>query len=337
MAQPYLVKIVAMAAKIETVSGTDSVPTLAANAVRFQGVPTLAITPLEDGEREDEQHAGFGDLGRAAPAGRYGTLDVTMDLFGKGTAYTLVTDAFQPGVFLRAGGFSVAYAGGNLDFIDLDVPAETMTLYLWGIDGNLYKLVGCVAKPKINLLPGKPGKITFNVIGMMPASVPIVAGTIASLALPTTVPPIWADNTMSLGVWTNATAAPNALAAKKLDIDFGTEHTMRAWAGAGTLQGIAIVNRKPTADMDVEAVALTVVDAYAAALESSATATDKRIITTLPGGAGNTISIQTGQFMYGQPKHLNIGGLAGWNLTGKIQARSGNAPLAGRALMIRVS
>jgi hypothetical protein len=335
MAQPYLVKIVAIAAKIETVSGTDSVPTLAANAIRFQGVPILTVETIESGDRPDEQHAGFGELGRAAPAGRFGTLDVTMDLFGKGTAYTAVTDAFQPGVFLRAGGCSVTYAGGLLDFIDLDIPAETMSMYLWGIDGNLYKLLGCIAKPKINLKPGQPGKITFGCEGMMPADP--AAATISGLALPTTVPPIWADNALQIGTWSNVTAAPNALSAKKLDIDFGTESVKRAWAGAGTLQGIAVVDRKPTADMDVEAVALTTFNPYAGAMESSASAADKRITTTIPGGVGNTVQIITGQFLYTHPKHINIGGLAGWGLSGKIQARSGSAPIAGRALLVRIS
>ena len=58
------------AVKVETTSGVDSVPTLAANAVRLVGIPVLEYDFMESGDRDDAQTGDMSGADRAAPAGR---------------------------------------------------------------------------------------------------------------------------------------------------------------------------------------------------------------------------------------------------------------------------
>lgn len=333
-----LVKIVAITAKIQAVYDTDPVPALATDAIRFSGVPILALKTLEDGSRDDVQFGGMGRLQRAAPQGRTGAIPVTIELFGKGSAYATsntATDPFQHDVFLRGSGFNKSFSAGAVTYSDVDVPTEYFTLYLYGIDGNLYKLINCVAKPKLSLVRGQPGVMTYDVEGRLLAA-PAGSPGLTGLALPVQVPAPWGDALTTIGAWSSATAAPNQLLATKLDIDLGTVTKMRDWSGANTLLGPVIVDRAPNAAMEVEAVALTTFDPYTAAMNVP-TAQDTRINTQLGAAAGNTIAISTAEWAIEQPTQLNLGGLAGWGLKGDIAAKTIYNSANSRLVDIKVS
>lgn len=332
----FPVRIAAIAAKMHTTYDTDPVPALATDAIRFLGIPLATFGVLEEGDRPDAQHGGMGEVGRAAAVGDYVNLDVPIELFGKGTAYSLITDPFQHDCFLRGAGLAKSLVGGNsLWYIDTDQPGEYFALYLWGVDGNLYKAINCTAKPKVSLVRGKPGVVTYSVEGRLAGIVG--AQPLTGLALPSVIPPVWANVTTTIGAWSSASGAPNQLLATKLDLDFGTMTKMRDWAGANALLGPAVVDRNPVASMEVEAVPLTTFDPFARSSEKQdGTATATAISTSLNGGAGNTVFVNTGQWQLKKPKQLNLGGLAGWGLEGKIIARSGGGSIAGRAFSISV-
>jgi hypothetical protein len=64
-------RVRAILAKIETTSGTDSVPVAATDAVPTVGFPTIELAYLEQGERNDVQTGVLIATDRAAAAGRY--------------------------------------------------------------------------------------------------------------------------------------------------------------------------------------------------------------------------------------------------------------------------
>lgn len=79
--------ITSLLAKIETTSGTDSVPTGAANAVLLRGNPTLS--PME--APEDKRNIilpYFGNQGSMQSSAAFGKLDFEFELAGSGTAAT---------------------------------------------------------------------------------------------------------------------------------------------------------------------------------------------------------------------------------------------------------
>jgi hypothetical protein len=98
-------RVSAIAGKVEPVSGTDSVPTLAANAVNFIGLPPeLVVAYLESGDRGDVVYGGMGgEVAPSAPAGRYGTLRVRMEAKGNNLGYNETGVQFaEVDAFLRA-------------------------------------------------------------------------------------------------------------------------------------------------------------------------------------------------------------------------------------------
>jgi hypothetical protein len=100
-------KILAFAAKIQVSEGTDSVPTLAANAVRPTGIvlaPTFNF--LEEGDRSDEQHGGMGTIGQAAAAGRWCQVDIPLAIKGGGADYSAGANKPEWDPFIRGAGFS---------------------------------------------------------------------------------------------------------------------------------------------------------------------------------------------------------------------------------------
>jgi hypothetical protein len=326
----YRKKIFAAAAKVEGVSGTDAVPALATDALRIVGVPTSTITTVESGDRGDVIHGGLGKLGRAKPIGRKVAIELTLELFGKGTAYASINDLVHADALLRGAGMAKSFNAGKVTYTTLDAGMETFTLYLWGADGRLYKATGCVAKPKLALAPGKPWLMTFACEGRLIADPAMQA--IAGLVLPNILPPVWSETTVSVGAWSTTTAAPNQLAPRKLDVDFGLQTTDRPWAGATGLLGQAVTDRAMRASMDVEVVDASVFDPFAIAMQAQdAAATDTHIATSAPGGVGNTVDLVTGQWALEQPGAADLGGLAGWSLAGDLVARSIAAgPGAGR-------
>lgn len=317
-------KIFAVTAKLETTEGTDATPALATDAVRLQQPGILKPAYVEDGKKTAAQHAGLGLIGREAPKGRYASIDLTFELRGKGSAYTGASDVVELDVFLQGAGLSKTFATNKLVYTTLDSGFKTFTLYCYGVDGMLSKLVGCVTKAvKLAYTPGQAALATVTVMGRLESD-PAAYANLTGLVLPTVMPPVWADiaNALAIGAsWSTATAAPNQLVPRKLEVSIDGTEAMRPWAGANGLVGIALVDRQVSVSADVEAVAPTTFDPYARAKDDSA-GTSTAVVAILGTAAGNIVTVTTGQWMLDPPQDTDLGGLAGWSLKGDIAARS---------------
>lgn len=331
MAAPFRPRILAVAAKIESTSGTDSTPTLAANAIQVVGVPVLNPSYMENGNRDDVQTGVLGSVDRAAPAGRMATIDLTLEVRGYGAAYA-AGQLPEADVLLRISGMSKAVVttsgSESVTYTTLDDGFETATLYLWSAN-KLFKLVGCVAKPKLSAKALQRGFMTFSVQGKM-ASDPITTAFSAP-TLNQTVPPLFHSAAAQIGAWTTSTGEPLIVSA--VDLDFGVTTAERSSAGASDgYVGPMIVDRKARLGMDVEQVTLSTFDPYAASKQNSSGAIDTKPQFQIGTAQYNRLKVFGGRWALEAPRHSDVNSLAGWHLEGNLVL--GTESVSGRELRL---
>lgn len=313
---PYRLRVSAVAAKIETVSGTDSVPTLAANAVRFVGVPTLTPSWIESGLRDDVQFGGMGALARSAPAGRFGTLTLRMEARGSGADYTAGASKPETDAFHRAAGFAATNTAATWVYDSLDDGFETLTLYVWTAN-KLFKLVGCVVQQKISVVVNQRAFWDFTITGAMVSDPSQV--TLGAVTHNNTVPPIFANDAVTIGAWDYA----NGLYVRSVEVDWPATIATRAAAGAPDgLIGYAITDRRARMSMSVEQAPLSTFDPYALAKAPGEGGTSTIGGFTIGQNAFNRIVVDTGQWALEAPGTGDNTGLATWELTGELVAGS---------------
>lgn len=310
-------KVMAVLAKIEVTSGTDSVPTGAANAVRLVGIPDITYGYLEPGLRDDVVFGMLGVIARTAPAGRYGAFDVTLELRGAGAAYS-ASLAPESDVFWRMSGFgrTTNFGAGveSIQYQTLDTGMETATVYVYTAN-KLIRLIGCVAKPKLVAEANKRGFITFSVVGKIAVDPTEVA--VPALTFNATIPPLFHSAATSIGTWTEATAG-FPLVVRRAELDFQTDSTDRPSAGATDgLIGFVITDRKPRQTMVVEVPSLATFDAFAM---SKATGTG------LPSSAWqvgtvqyNRAKVTTGRWALEAPKISGDRAINVYTLAGNLE------------------
>ncbi|MEX1185320.1 MAG: hypothetical protein WEA80_01865 [Gemmatimonadaceae bacterium] len=311
-------KIYAIAAKIHAVIGTDPVPTFAANALRVIGQPELTINYLEEGDRADEQHAGMGAAGQGEKVGRWGQIDVSLAIKGGGADYSAGANKPEWDALLRAAGFSATVSGvggaGVIMYTTLDSGAfERVALYCQSAN-KLYKLIDCIALPKLNAEAAKRGVFTFTVIGRMstdPAESAFAGQTLSSVAAPA-----FHSQAISIGAYATPTV-------RKLDLDFGTAHTPLPSAGATDgLDGFEITDRDLKLGMEIQVVPLATFDPYVLGKQAWPGGTDTKVDFQVGAAQFNRVKFALGQWAFGTPPNSDNSGIATWNLQGRILARS---------------
>lgn len=316
MAGPYRERIFAVAVKIEPTSGTDSVPTLATDAVRPVGIPVLTISDLESGDRSDVVTGVLGTIDNAAPAGTFGTIDVQVELCGAGAAYSA---SVKPPVdaLLRMSGFSSTFATNKYTYTSLDTGMETASVYCYS-GGRVFKLIGCVAAPKLDMEANKRGLMTFSITGKL-ASI-AAADPMGAVTLSAVIPPLFHSATANIGAWTS-TDPTEPLVIKKLGLDFGTTVSDRASAGAADgLIGYLITDRKTSQTMTTEVVSFAKFDPDS--LTKAATFSDTKCGYTLGTVANNRVKFATGTWMLTRPGRTSVNSLNTWDLAGPLKAGS---------------
>lgn len=328
----YRPRILAAAAKPEVESGTDSVPTLAANALGLVGIPALNSGFLEGGLRDDVVFGGLGTIDRAAPAGRFGTIDLTLEVKGFGAAYSAANRP-EMDPLLRGCGMSAVVdatpGSEEVTYATLDDGFETFSLYLWSAS-KLYKLVGCVATFRFAFVVNNRVLATFSVTGRI-ATDP-AQQALGAVTLNQTIPPLWHTATTSIGAWDGESGEP--LIMTRLEADLANTIVPRPSAGATDgLIGHYISDRKARVSTDVEQVALATFDPYAISKQpGGAGATDTELVTHVGNTQYNRMRLFTGRIALEPPTHSEVNGLAGWGLAGNLVA--GTEAVSGRELRL---
>lgn len=313
-------KVLAVLAKIEATSGTDSVPVGTTDAVRVVGVPTLTYGFLEPGLRDDVQFGGLGVIDRTAPAGRYGTVDLTLEMRGAGVAYAAGVKP-EADVFWRMSGFGVASsftAGAEFyRYQTIDTGMETATVYLY-LANKLVKMVGCVASPKMSAETNKRGFMTFSVTGRIVSDPTEVA--VPALTFNATLPPLFHSGPSAIGTWNEGTAT-FPLVIRRAEIDFGTQVNDRPSAGATDgLIGYVITDRRPRQTIVTEVPSLATFDAFNMA---KVTGASQPVSSWQVGTAQyNRVKIVTGRWALESPAIGADRGINTYTLQGNLVALS---------------
>jgi hypothetical protein len=313
---PYRTRVTAIAAKIETVSGTDSVPTLALNAVRFVGNPVLATNFLEAGLRDDVVIGGMGSAARAAPAGRWGAITIRMEARGTGTTYAAGASRPETDPFIRAMGFAPTNTAGTWVYDPLDDGFETLTLYMWKYQ-KLYKMVGCVVAGKLVMVTNERAFWEFTVTGVMTSDP--AQTVLGAITANNTLPPLFANSAVVVG----ANNYAGGYLVRRLEMDWPATLATRAAAGAPDgIVGYAITDRRARMTHEIEQLSLATFDPYALAKQagSGGTATNGSMV--LGATAFNTITLAWGQWALEIPGEGDNSGLGTYTLAGTIVAGS---------------
>ena len=254
---PRKTRLTAILAKIETVYGTDSVPTGAADALLVSN-PTHSYT--YNNAARDNIKAFLGNDEELVGT-RFVTCGFDVELSGSGTAGT----APAWGKLLRACAMAETISAGNrVEYNPISTAFESLTIY-YHRDGVLHKALGCMGTAEFKLEEGAIPKISFSFTG--------VDGGPTAVANPTQVLTAWrtplvVTTANSASVKLGATYAAGALSggtdfcSRGLMLDLGNEVQYSSMLGPCT--GVDIPNRASTGSMQLDLDAAAEVAAYTA-------------------------------------------------------------------------
>lgn len=304
-------RVFGVLAKIETTSGTDAAPDPAADAVRPVGIPVLQVDYLEQGTRDDVQNGTLITTDRTTAAGRFGKIDITLEVKGGGAAGSTP----EADVFLRGAGMSKAVSAGvSVLYTTIDEAMETFTLWMY-TGRKLIKMVGCVATMKLAAEATKRGLMTFSITGKIAADPTQVS--LPALTLSTVVPALFHSAAASIGAWTSADADPLVL--KNVSIDLANTVSDRPSAGATDgLISFAVTDRKTAQAMTVEVPALATFDPFA--LSKAAGSTMPLSAWQVGTVAGNRLKVGTGKWSLRAPKPGAVKSVSTFGLEGTLGA-----------------
>lgn len=250
---PKKQKRVAVLAKIETVEGTDAVPT-AADAIPLAADPQF--TPGAEFENMNED-AHFGGLGRhdeLPPAGEFAELTIESWLRGQADGVTLGTEKVEHDALFQAGGAAVTVDNGiGTEQVDyewgLDTGEKSVSVY-YHEDGLLHKLLGARARLSLLMEAGRLIKVTGVLRGLH--SEADAAFPALTLSADPKGPNV-AAAAFALGGW--------AAIWQQVQVDFNTEFGMRPGPnGADALLPYIIGDYAPTMGLDPEVVSVATFD-----------------------------------------------------------------------------
>lgn len=275
-------------AKVETVYGTDSAPTGAANAVQATNVELEPL--LGDDVSRELVKPYFGNQGNFLTA-NYARLSYEVEIAGAGTVGT----APKYGPMLRGCGMAeVISAGVDVQYNPISTLQESLTHWFNG-DGVKHVLLGARGTFTLDLTPKQIPRFKFTYTGLL--------GTISDAALPAGIDysgyikPVQvnkANTTFSLHGLANACEGFN--------LDLGNQIEPRFLIGS---ESIEHVDRQMSGNATLEAVSLATKDWFAIAQAHTTGVLAAQHGTV----AGNIVSfgapaVQIGRPTYGQTQKI---------------------------------
>jgi hypothetical protein len=241
-------------AKIETVYGTDSVPTGAANAILTTG---LKITPMEGDDVDRELDTPYFGAQPTIPASLHAKVSFAVELEPSGTAGT----APGWGVLMRACAMAQTISAGvSVTYSPItNVPHDAVTIYV-NLDGVNYVVLGARGTVKLAMAAQAIPKLEFEFQGLWTAPTDTAAPTPVYTAF---AKPLVSNVTNTPVFTVNATT----LRLKDLTFDLANEIENRFLIG-GTDE-VIITDRKPMIEMEVEARPMATLNPYTLARDQT--------------------------------------------------------------------
>lgn len=233
--------------KMETVYGTDAVPTGLANFIQLSDV---TFTPMAgDEEARNLQQPKLGHQG-VYLTGDYVQAQFSVEFAGSGELGT--PPAWGP--LVRSIGFAETITADTDVQYDLVHDAfESSTLY-WNEDGVKHIALGLRGTATLSIVPKRIPRFQFTMKAL--------AGTISDAALPTVDQSMWIDAVPVSKANTTMSLHGSSVIAENLNIDFANQVVPRFLIGA---ESVEITDRQSTGTTVLEAKSLATKDWFAIA------------------------------------------------------------------------
>ena len=276
-------------AKIESVYGTDPVPTGAANAIL---VRNLTLTPQESDFVDRNVIRPYLGRSQQIPAGIRAMLEFEVELAGSGAAGT----APGWGVLMRACGHSeTVVASTSVTYAPVSASFDSATLY-FNVDGVLHKLTGCRGTASIQMQVKNLPVIKFTLTG--------IYNTVTDTAAPT---PTYTIFQTPLPV-TNVNTTPFTLhgysaVMSEMSLDQSANIVHRTLVGGS--EQVLFTGRQPQGSITIEATTVAAKDWWTIAKNS----TTGSLSITHGINAGNKVTIAAPNVQLTKPTYTDLDGI----------------------------
>ena len=288
---PLLKRRAAVLAKIETVYGTDPVPTGPANAILISDVN---IGPMEMKTVDRANVRPFLGSNEQLPTGLFSKVDFTCEAAGSGTAGT--APAWGP--LLRMCGFAeTVTAGTKVEYAPVSTGFESGTIY-FNLDGVLHKLTGARGSVALDFTrDGRPA-MKFSFTGLFNAVVDAAAPTVTLTAWQK---PLAVNRTNTPTLTLHGTAGR----VHSLTCDMANNIVFRELIGAA-MGEVLLTDRKPVGQIVMEAVTVASKDWWTS-IKNVTTGALQLIHGTV---AGNKFQIDAPNIQLISPQYQDQDGIA---------------------------
>ena len=304
MASRFVRKL-ALLAKIESVYGTDVVPTGSLNAVLATNVN---FTPMAGSEESRDLLLPYMGHQGIILTGDHVMVEFSVEIAGAGTA----GDVPGYGSLLRMCGLSETIdTGVSVEYEPVSSGFEAGTIY-YNLDGVRHILLGARGNVSLEMSPQRIPRYRFRILGLK--------GTISDTALPSVTVTVFkkplvvnkANTTFSLHSYSGPMEA--------FSLDLGNQVEPRLLVG---YEGIPIVDRKSTGSATMEAALLAAKNWFAIA-----TAGTTGTLAAVHGlTAGNIVEITAPAVQIGRPTQGSSQGIANYALPLMFLPDAGNDDL----------
>lgn len=293
--------------KIETVYGTDSIPTGAANAIL---ISDLNVTPLEQDTESRNLIRPFMGSSQAIPVANRSMVEFSVEVAGAGAAGTV--PAY--GILLRACGMAqVITAGNRVEYSPVSSAFESATFYCV-YDGVQHRLTGARGTFSVELDAKKIPRFKFKFTGLF--------NPVTDVAMPTAVFTAWQQ---PLAVLTGQTSAFSLHGfttgvLQTLSIDLANTITHRMLVG---FEGVSLTDRQPTGKVVMEAELVAVRDWWTTARNATSGALSIQHGNT----AGNIVVLDAPAVQLSKPSYSSADKIRMLNLDLVLNPSAGNDEL----------
>lgn len=296
-------------AKIETMYGTDSTPTVADNAIEVEDLKIAY--PFEMNER-NLMHE---DISQVQPlvGERSADISFTVEFKGSGTKGT----AGKHSPLYQACGMEEAVSAGVSVIYNPDKPDESCTIYVYRVNagtGNykLHKFTGCIGNPEWIWDAGKIAKVKFSFKALYVAP--------SDVADPGT-PDYEATTGVVCSGMTATIDAITDLIIATVNLNLGNEISKRPdILNANSLKGFKIVGRKPTININPEEVLVADQDFFGDITGNTVNA----IVLEVGSTEGNVLRVSGTKVSWHTVSIGDRNGLSTYEIEGRLNRVSGN-------------
>jgi hypothetical protein len=294
---PRYIRNTVILVKIESPSGTDAVPTGAANAML---VSEMSITPLDAKNIDRNLVRGYFGASEQLVGPASVKVTMTVELAGAGAAAT--APAWGAPLLASAAGEGLLTTPNRVEYTPVSTALKTATIYYYD-DGVVHKLVGSMGNCSLSAKVGDKPMLKFEFVGLDAGMA--VASAVATLTAWKT--PVAMTKANVVDITLGATYAAGAISggvvypSTGLDLNFGNVVNFTPMLSSETVD---ITDRQSSGSIELDLTAAQEVSMMAVVKAN----TTQSLALTIGTATGNKILIHAPACQLSNPKKVDLNG-----------------------------